>query len=70
MHPRIKELAKQAEYEYGSHGAFGEYESRSGFDIEEFARLIIEDCAKIAWNYEPDFNGPIETAIRQHFGIK
>jgi hypothetical protein len=23
-----------------------------------------EACARIAWNYEPDENGPIETAIR------
>lgn len=23
-----------------------------------------ERCAKIAWNYEPNENGPIETAIR------
>jgi hypothetical protein len=23
-----------------------------------------EACARIAWNFEPDENGPIETAIR------
>lgn len=25
---------------------------------------VIEECARVAWNYEPDENGPIETAIR------
>lgn len=25
---------------------------------------IIEECAQVAWNHEPDENGPIETAIR------
>ena len=33
-----------------------------------FAALVAaaerEACAKIAWNHEPDENGPIETAIR------
>ena len=37
-------------------------------EIERFAALVAaaerEACAKIAWNHEPDENGPIETAIR------
>ena len=36
--------------------------------VERFAALVAaaerEACAKIAWNHEPDENGPIETAIR------
>ena len=36
--------------------------------LERFAALVAaaerEACAKIAWNHEPDENGPIETAIR------
>ena len=37
-------------------------------DLGRFAALVAaierEACAKIAWNHEPDENGPIETAIR------
>ena len=36
--------------------------------LERFAALVAaaerEACARIAWNHEPDENGPIETAIR------
>ena len=36
--------------------------------LERFAELVAaaerEACARIAWNYEPDESGPIETAIR------
>jgi hypothetical protein len=36
--------------------------------FERFAALVRADereaCAQIAWNMEPDENGPIETAIR------
>lgn len=37
-------------------------------ELERFAALVAaaerEACAHIAWNMEPDENGPIETAIR------
>ena len=37
-------------------------------DLQAFAKLVREEereaCALIAWNYEPDEYGPIETAIR------
>jgi len=36
--------------------------------LEAFATLLLDEeneaCAKVAWNMEPDDNGPIETAIR------
>lgn len=36
--------------------------------LERFAALVAaaerEACARIAWNHEPDDNGPIEAAIR------
>ena len=37
-------------------------------ELERFAALVAEherkECALIAWNYEPDEGGRIETAIR------
>lgn len=37
-------------------------------ELERFAALVAacerEVCAKIAWNHEPNEDGPIETAIR------
>ena len=39
-----------------------------GDNFRRFEALVRKDereaCAKIAWNMEPDENGPIETAIR------
>ena len=32
--------------------------------VRQVAEREREACAKIAWNHEPDENGPIETAIR------
>ena len=36
--------------------------------LEAFASMLLDEeneaCAKVAWNMEPDDNGPIETAIR------
>jgi hypothetical protein len=60
----IIEMAREA-------GWMHEYDSPTGFIAEaafKFAALVREDereaCAKIAWNMEPEENGPIETAIR------
>jgi hypothetical protein len=40
----------------------------TGDNFRRFEALVRNDereaCAKIAWNMEPDENGPIETAIR------
>ena len=36
--------------------------------LQEFAELIIRECANIAWNNEPD--GTICELIKQEFGIK
>jgi hypothetical protein len=44
-----------------------EREARSMRWDELIAKAVLaerEACARIAWNFEPDENGPIETAIR------
>ena len=59
----IQEMASEA----GISSAVGKYIALDS-ELEAFAALVREDereaCALIAWNYEPDEYGPIETAIR------
>lgn len=63
MNKRIEELAEQA----------AEYCKTQPREIagtmweEKFAQLIIEECANIAWNNEPD--GEISSLIKEHFGV-
>lgn len=73
----VKELYEQAhklietpldENIYGPN-AFRRYKI---FDYDKFAELIVnqvvKDCAKIAWNNEPD--GVISNMILDRFGVK
>jgi hypothetical protein len=70
---RIKELAKNATIQEGSHGAFGEPTVNEYVDLEKFAELIVSECAGI---YEAIDNGnKIEStdnyikALRKRFGV-
>ena len=55
-------------FEAGLVTNYGGRETASDKLLERFAALVRADereaCAQIAWNNEPDENGPIETAIR------
>jgi hypothetical protein len=71
MNERIKELAEQA------HGVADEIFDRQGkmygeIVMEKFAELIVGECLKIAIEEErhAPFEGPVETKIRQHFGVE
>lgn len=69
MNKRIKELA--AEYFDVRNGVI--VSPVDGYaDIEEelqkFAKLIVQECADIAWSNEPD--GEISSLIKEHFGVK
>jgi hypothetical protein len=55
----LKELSKQAETE-------------CGWSEEKFAELIVRECIAIAREEElhSPFEGPVETKIKQHFGVE
>ncbi len=65
MNERIRELAKQAGM-WRQHYDLGE---ESPSNLEEFAELLIEECADIATNrYQRLMDGG--KAIKQHFGVE
>ena len=76
MNTRIYELMREAEEEYGSHGAFGEPTVERSLNVEKFAELLIQDCIKVCLeqrdptnlNYKPSKH--FAEKIRQHFGLK
>ena len=59
MNERIKELLKQSGWVY--------YEAQEG-DIEKFAKLIVQECAEVASDY--DGAHYVGTAIEKHFELK
>ena len=64
MNERIRELLSQA----GVH-----YEVMPKDTVyEKFAELIVRECLEIAIEEErhAPFEGPVETKIRQHFGVE
>jgi hypothetical protein len=70
MNERIRELEDQA----------SQYASRETTNLDEwefifrkkFAELIVRECLEIAIEEErhAPFEGPVETKIRQHFGVE
>jgi hypothetical protein len=65
---KIEEIKKAA-----SALALGSSDNEVDFSnafVEIFAEMIVRECINIAWNYEPDEDGSVETAIRKHFSIK
>jgi hypothetical protein len=64
MNERIRELAEQAGYDYGSYDSFGL------FDVEKFAELIVLECARkvddmIDNGWYADTEG-----LKKHFGVE
>jgi hypothetical protein len=43
-----------------------------GFDMEKFAKLIVQECANIADEHEPlnTWTKRYSTLIKEHFGVK
>jgi hypothetical protein len=62
MNERIQELWEQAVRGDGPHASV----------IADFAELIVQECIDIARDEEghSPFEGPVETKIKQHFGVK
>ena len=58
MNERIKQLAKEAERQYGGMNVV---------DIEKFAELIVKECANVAAEHEAL---DIYEEIREHFGVE
>ena len=65
MNERIKELAKQAA------AVFTDVHAVSLLDdeIEKFAKLIIHECAYVAWLTSAEGDGS-HIAIKKHFGVE
>jgi len=71
MNPRIQELFIQ---KFGKRN-FPKDNAEvlmSAEDLEKFAELIVRECLEIAIEEElhAPFEGPVETKIRQHFGVE
>jgi hypothetical protein len=63
MNERIKLLAKQA-------GIIGQSETAVAPPIEQFAKLIIQDCADLAYSHNIFSRGrPWNLVVKEHFGI-
>jgi hypothetical protein len=68
MNERIKQLLNQA-------GIYqpDRFDAIDGSNqMEKFAELIVRECLEIAIEEErhAPFEGPVETKIRQHFGVE
>jgi hypothetical protein len=80
MNERIKEFAKQAKEYADTKYSKLVSTSRWGDSVpgirelytEKLAELIVQECLKIAIEEErhAPFEGPVETKIRQHFGVE
>jgi hypothetical protein len=80
MNERIKELAEQAKEYADTKYSKLVSTSRWGDSVpgirelytEKFAELIVRECLEIAIEEErhAPFEGPVETKIRQHFGVE
>jgi len=69
MNDRFKELAEQARKK--PMGDSWCYTSPKEFE-QKFAELIVRECIDIAREEEghSPFEGPVETKIKQHFGVE
>ena len=82
MNERIKELLNQATTD-------ALYETKDAIDfldnpvskqqrelqLEKFAELIVQECAKVAWHHTPDteeleYSHLIKDKILKHFGVE
>jgi hypothetical protein len=79
MNERIKELAGQADnYAYmmnPEEDSYGRPANPRKFQQDrdtKFSELIVKECLEIAIEEErhAPFEGPVETKIRQHFGVE
>jgi hypothetical protein len=78
MNERIKQLAEQAGYylydltETHECKTVETDSTDEWITLEKFAELIVRECLKIAIEEErhAPFEGPVETKIRQHFGVE
>lgn len=70
MNKRIKELAKQAGMWKVIH--FPHLTDEEAQSIEQFAKLIVKECASIFEGVYTDQQRPerIDTRIKDHFGVE
>jgi hypothetical protein len=74
MNERIQELAEQADlirvlnehaHEYGN----GTFDNTLYPELEKFAELIVQECAKVAEEYDCNLSGN-GGEILEHFGVE
>ena len=70
MNERIQELVKQADIEFDvSSDNYGvDTATVTPYDLEKFARLLIQTCADYA-EYQLQIGGTNADKIKQHFGV-
>lgn len=63
---QLKREAWNKAYELYSGEGIDNYRANLAQDI--LIKLVVKECAKVAWNFEPD--AEISNKIKQHFGIE
>jgi hypothetical protein len=69
MNERIKELAEQC----GFRSNPDIYDRNQSFNIQQFAELIVKECAEIANDHNSEVEGVtlgVGRALKQHFGVE
>lgn len=74
MNKRIKELAVQAGATVMERSGWTDYGTLE-LDVEKFAELIVQECAKVAWANTPDYEDLdyghlIGDKIKERFGVE
>ena len=70
MNERIRELAKQAGFQYIKDEGIG-WAGNHNASLPKFAQLIVEECANVAdENYIHRGSRTCGLAIRLHFGVE
>jgi len=71
MNERIRELAKQADPDFGNEHYDMPDAIVGMIAIEKFAELIVRECADISFEHWEQFKDcSAHFAIREHFGVK
>jgi len=74
MNERIKELAEQAGIEFTydpTETPMRAFVEAWGEDLEKFAELIVQECARVYWNIDDgEIHGDYVKALKEHFGIE
>jgi hypothetical protein len=67
MNEKIRELVERCTAQEFS-DCTGGFET---FDKEKFAKLIVQECARVYWNIDDgEIHGEYVKALKEHFGVE